>query len=853
MKAYNHLYESLDKFRDFLDSIELDRSSRVLVRIHTSTCTSGATKRLAQDVKALLPNAVMIGCSTSHVICEGQILSGSLISITEFENSEIKLGVFSCITDAGRKKDGEELCKEVTEELIQREKGLLLVFFPLAYHKMAKFVECMNGSNQDIKMIGGAAYVGEEGTQAGYANEEIHDETGNMAFVLADTEVSTTNMAAVLISSPNLYIYENAICGAENVGRSYEVTKVHDHYLDEIEGMDAATWYEEQIGKEELENDPLLVGIFPLVSESTQLAYNVVYEPYHTLSGPYKLGRRSRISMFTEVSAGKRFALGYFDPAKIVDQLNQVYYDMKKEPVEVVFAYDCLSREWMLHDCAKWEIGQFYTTNMSGAMLGGEISHVKGKNIYANSTFVVAGISEDKDARILLKGNGLKDVSALQHNNVQMINYLLKAGNRQLSAKLSEQQDKMQKAMFYHEALGLDNQTKYLFEREHLNLDQIAVFSLKNARLIKLFMGHAAFYEEVKNIYENIREESADSKLHYYSYEDCSLLVAAEEGMEDRDFISRMKCIYDTLNGITYKEFVFSYAGAVVMHEKDPLQKIETTLQYCTNNRIQFMLHSDIPEEMLNVKEEMHILQILREAMVHDRVIPYFQGIYNNHKKKIDMYEALIRIQDAQGHIYYPDQFLPIAKEYNLYESLSIIMVRNVMEMFQDKDIRVSINLNVQDIYDRDMLKMIFEHLERASHPENFVFELVESEGVRDYQFIKQFSDSIHEHGAKIAIDDFGSGFSNLLHIIRIDADILKIDGAIVKEISHDMKCMEFIELINEWCRRQGKEVIGEYVENQSIQNMLVETGVTYSQGYFFARPQPWKLCEEAQSRVREQ
>ncbi|MGN1148263.1 MAG: EAL domain-containing protein [Lachnospiraceae bacterium] len=845
MKAYNHLYESLDKFKDYLDSIELDRSRRVLVRIHTNVNTPGEIQLLAQDIKALLPNAVLIGCSTSHVICEGQILSGCLISITEFEDCEMKMGVFSCVTEAGKEKDGEVLCKEVIEGLVQGASGLMLVFFPLAYHKTAKFVEHMNRVGQGLKMIGGAAYVGEEGEPNGYPS----DENRNMAFVLADTEVSITNMAVVLISSPHLSIYENAICGVENVGRSYEVTRVHDHYLDEIEGMDAATWYEEQIGKEELENDPLLVGIFPLVAETTQNAYNVVYEPYHTISGPYKLERRSRISMFTEVSAGSRFALGYFDPAKIVDQLNQVYHDMRQEPIEVVFAYECLSREWMLHDCAKWEVGQFYTTNMSGAMLGGEISNVNGKNIYANSTFVVAGISEDKDARILLKGNGLMNVSALQHNNVQMINYLLKAGNRQLSEQLSEQQNKMQKAMFYHEALGLDNQTRYLFERDNLKLDKIAVFSLKNARLIKLFMGQTAFYEEVKKIYGDIRKRFSDSRLHYYSYEECSLLLAAEEGMEDDDFIPQIKGIFDSLNGLSHKEFVFSYACAVVMHEEDPLQKVETTLQYCANNRIQSMLHSNIPKEVLNVKEEMHILQILRDAMVQDRVVPYFQGIYDNRKKKIDMYEALIRIQDGQGNIYYPDQFLPIAKEYNLYESLSIIMVRKVMEMFLDKEIKVTINLSVQDIYDRDMLKMIFDHLEKAAHPENFVFELVESEGVRDYQFIKQFADSIHEYGAKVSIDDFGSGFSNLLHIIRIDADILKIDGAIVREICHDMKSMEFVELINEWCLRQGKEVVGEFVENQNIQDMIEEIGVTYSQGYFFAKPQPWEMCEEIQSR----
>ena len=171
-------------------------------------------------------------------------------------------------------------------------------------------------------------------------------------------------------------------------------------------------------------------------------------------------------------------------------------------------------------------------------------------------------------------------------------------------------------------------------------------------------------------------------------------------------------------------------------------------------------------------------------------------------------------------------------------------MIRKVMEMFLDKDIAVTVNLNVQDIYDRDMLRMIFHYLKKAKHPENFIFELVESEEIRDYQFIKQFADSVHEYGARIAIDDFGSGFSNMLHIIRIDADILKIDGEIIKEICCDKNCREFVELINDWCTRQGKEVVGEYVENEAIQKVMEEIGIAYSQGFYFARPQPWGIAE---------
>jgi len=831
MKTYNHLFQSLEHLNDFLEDIEVNKNHKVLVRLHSSIHTIDMIGQIAGYIKESVPDAVIIGCSTSQIICEGKIIQdGCLISVSLFENCEIRLGMFDCEGEDGKDKNGEILSREVSEELVKGDSGLMLVFFPLSYYKTAKFVESMNRLNNGLKMIGGVSYVA----------DSVHSEAEAKAYVLAQTDVSTGCMAAVMLVSPELSVYENVICGVESAGRSYEVTKVHEHYLDEIEGIDAAKWYEEMLGKEELEKDPSLAGIFPLVQEGSKIAYNVIYEPCDTLPEPWKTEERDRINLFSEISAGMKFSLGYFAPQKIVDQMNAAYVEMKNEPIESLFTYDCLSRMWMLHDCAKWEIGQFYTTNMSGAMLAGEISNINGKNMYANSTFVIAGLSEHKDARIMLKGKGLKDVSALQHENVQMINYLLMTGNRQLSAQLNEQQDKMKKAMFYQTALGLDNQTKYIFDHERMNLDKVAVFSIKNERMLRLFMGQDDFLSELKHIYESIRERFSREHLHFYSFKDYSLLASAESSVADEDFIGTMKRIFEDLKDIRYKDFVFSYECAVVIGEEEALQKAESTLEYGIKNKKNFVIYSQIPEEIISAKEEMHILQVVREALVQDRVVPYFQGIHDNRTGKIQMYEALIRIQDAQGNLYYPNQFLSIAKEYDLYELLSNIMVKKVMCMFLDKDVKVTINLNVRDIYDRDMIRMIFQYLKKAAHPENFVFELLESEEIRDYQFIEQFADSVHEYGAKIAIDDFGSGFSNLLHIIKINADILKIDGEIIKVVCEDDNCREFVTLINEWCKRKGKEVVAEFVENERIQQVMDKIGIAYSQGYHFARPEKW-------------
>ncbi|MDE7133117.1 MAG: EAL domain-containing protein [Lachnospiraceae bacterium] len=843
MKTYNHLFESLDNFNDFLDGIIFDRSKQVLLRIHSNIHTADMMEELAANLKELLPNAVMIGCSASHVICEGKILQGvCLLSLTVFENCEIRIGMFSCEQEPGVEKSGEVLGEEVSNALVKGDKGMLLTFFPLSYYKTAKFVEHMDRLNKGLHMIGGVAYVA----------EGAHSEAGERAYVLGQTEASVNKMAAVMLVSSKLFIYENVICGAEGVGRSYEVTKVHDHFVDEIEGDEAAKWYQGILGREELEKDPTLASLFPLVLEETQTAYNVVYELADTLPEPYKSEKRDRINVFSEISEGMKFGLGYFAPQRIVDQLSSAYEELGEAPVETLFAYECLSRMWMLHDCASWEIGQFYTTNISGAIMAGEIGNLKGKNLYGNATFMIAGLSENENARLILKEKGLKNVSGLQHENMQIINYLLMTGNRQLSKQLSLQRDKMKQAMFYQEVLGLDNQAKYIYDKDTLHLDKLAVFSLKNEKMIRLFLGQEVFWSELKTIYESLKEHLTEKEpswvntLHFYSYGENGLLIAAEESLkDDGKFVECIKAVYDFLNGIVCRDFTLSYECAIVMYEEDALQKADTALQYGIRNKNPFVIYNQLQSEVTDMKEKLRILRVVKESLTQDGIVPYFQGIYDNRKGRIEMYEALIRIKDTQGNLYYPGQFLPIAKEYDLYGALSVNMVKTVMSMFLHKDVKVTINLNVQDIYDGDMIEMIFHYLEQADYPENFVFELVESEEVKDYQYVEQFAESIHDHGAKIAIDDFGSGFSNLLHIIKINADILKIDGEIIKVICQDENCREFVSMINGWCKNKGKEVIGEFVENENIQQIMEKIGIAYSQGYYFAKPERWEDIAE--------
>lgn len=832
MKAYNYLFVSTKDFQEFLDEVELKPEQKVLVRIHSAIHKEAEMQQFVGEIQALLPQAVISGCSTSHVIYEGRIeAKACLISITTFKRCELFCCTPECISPEGVAKPAELLSREVMEAIPEEyQEGQMLLFFPSEYYQARSFAEQISAQRPGIKMIGGKAANIEDGTEPRPGN----------TYVIGGLQADDRHLSMVYISGEELHLYENVICGAEGASRTYTATKVNGTILEEVDGKNATEWYEGMLDKEELAKEPSLSGVFPLVPEEVpDIAYNVGYVTSDYLFGDGN--QEMRLELFLEIEEGTRFSLGYFDPQKIVNQLNETYQKLRKRPVEVLFAYDCLARMWMLHDCAKWEIGQFATTNISGALLSGEISNLNGKNVYANSTFVIAGLSERENARLFLPGKELKNASKLQHENVKMINYLLTTGTKQLNRQIQLQQDKMQRAMFYNETLDLENETKYLFDCGSQNFNKLALFMLDNEELLLLFMGESLFLTELGVQYHIVKQMAQASGIHIYGYESHGILLAADDTVTEDAFAEKVEAIYDRLNTLHYLELTFSYRCALVMNEDKALDKAKLALSYGEKNGKQLVRYSEMTPEVRDAKEELHILQVMRDALLENRVIPYFQGIHDNRKDRITMYEALIRIEDEQGRLYYPNQFLPVAKKYHLYQVLSITMVKKVMELFLNRECMVTINLNVQDIYNREMIKNIFRLLSQAKHPENFIFELVEGEEVKDYEFVKQFAGRIHEQGAKIAIDDFGSGYSNFLHILRIDADILKIDGEIIKNVCQDDKCLEFVTFINDWCIRQKKDVIGEYVENENIQRKLEDVGVVYSQGYYYSKPAPWK------------
>ncbi|MEJ5168324.1 MAG: EAL domain-containing protein [Arcobacteraceae bacterium] len=131
-------------------------------------------------------------------------------------------------------------------------------------------------------------------------------------------------------------------------------------------------------------------------------------------------------------------------------------------------------------------------------------------------------------------------------------------------------------------------------------------------------------------------------------------------------------------------------------------------------------------------------------------------------------------------------------------------------------------------------------HVQFEKYPsikEKVVFEIVESEGFKNFDNVVSFIQDTKMQGCKIAIDDFGTGYSNFEYLLKLKADFVKIDGSLIKHINQDKDAYEVVKIIVQFAHSQGMKTIAEFVSNGDIQSVIDEIGVDYSQGYFIAEP----------------
>jgi len=227
----------------------------------------------------------------------------------------------------------------------------------------------------------------------------------------------------------------------------------------------------------------------------------------------------------------------------------------------------------------------------------------------------------------------------------------------------------------------------------------------------------------------------------------------------------------------------------------------------------------------------------IKDAIQNDKIISLYQPIVDCQTQKIVKYESLMRMIDDNGEFISPAFFLDLAKKNKLYHELTKIVINKTFDLFENIPSMVSINLSVDDILDPEIVSLIMDKLNTSNIGHKVSFEIIESEGIENFEKVVEFINEVKKFDCKISIDDFGTGYSNFEYLMKLKVDFIKIDASMIKNIDSNEESAMITETIVDFAKKLGIKTVGEFVYSKSVFDKVVEVGVDYAQGYYFGEP----------------
>lgn len=232
-------------------------------------------------------------------------------------------------------------------------------------------------------------------------------------------------------------------------------------------------------------------------------------------------------------------------------------------------------------------------------------------------------------------------------------------------------------------------------------------------------------------------------------------------------------------------------------------------------------------------------------AHTHDNFILYLQPIMHIKTKRVSHYEVLIRMQDKDGTIRSPGDFIPAAENTGLIHAIDHMVLCKAIALaakIYEAGIfaNFSINLSAHAFNDPELLPILKQQLnEHQIVPEKLMFEITETAALEDIPGARTLMKEIKELGCGFVLDDFGVGFSSFFYLRELPVDVVKIDGSFVRNLANNKDDVILVDALCSVARGFGKKVTAEFVESEEILNIITQMDVDYAQGYYIGRPLP--------------
>lgn len=265
---------------------------------------------------------------------------------------------------------------------------------------------------------------------------------------------------------------------------------------------------------------------------------------------------------------------------------------------------------------------------------------------------------------------------------------------------------------------------------------------------------------------------------------------------------------------------------------------------YVAKGRGRNLIHQYDPldSESDELRHSINTSQKIRKAIMEDRMVLYFQPIFDIKNNRVSYYEALVRLREPDGRILGPDTFIPAlesAGEMHLLDRWIIKLAIHTLHNHPELN-HIAINLSAQAFKDENLVPTILENLTATGvNPKRITFELTESASLFNLHITQKVIADLHKLGCSFSVDDFGSGFSSFAYLKDLPADYIKLDGSFIQNLHRDQVDQTLVKSMIQVIQALGKKAVAEYVENEAILEILKSMNVDFVQGYHIGHPLP--------------
>lgn len=401
-----------------------------------------------------------------------------------------------------------------------------------------------------------------------------------------------------------------------------------------------------------------------------------------------------------------------------------------------------------------------------------------------------------------------------------------------------------EKEIFYTDKLtGLPNRLKLIEDIKIYKDSKLLLINVDSFKEINDVYGYEVGDRVIKALADRIKSLCENYQYNVYRLNADEFAVLVNKYIEDKsvhllvnELINHIESVPIQIEDFEVKlDITIGVSEGNEKDYKNLIERADMALNYARQHKKPYIIYTEELDMQKKYQENQIWIQRLKDAIKNDYFVVYYQPIINNYTGKVEKYESLIRMK-LDGKIISPFSFLNVAKKSRLYPAITKKVIDETLKLAENYEI--SVNLSVLDILNEEVKNYIIDKIKKGKY--NLTVEILESEGVENYEEVKMFIDILKEFNCKVALDDFGCGYSNFGHTLKLGVDIIKIDGSIIKDIDKNYQSQVIVETIVNFAKNLGMKTVAEFVHSKEVFEKVKEIGVDYSQGFYLGEPKPY-------------